>query len=750
MKKGLWLLLLIISCMFMGALGSNPQRVYEIVIGYSTSDTDGNAYIDHDGNILTEGKITTAASTTSSAGFNLPHGTAPTSPVNGDMWTTNSGGYIRINGVTVGPLGTGGGGAEYLDELTDVVITSAASGELLLYNGSNWADVAMSGDVTINGSGATVIGANTVALTTDTVGDYVAVVTAGGGLISDGAPGEGTTYDISFDFTIGNTGDHTIQGHEWIPCSDGFVAEGTVADAYELYFLFDNPTGSDKTVTVPAITGTLITTGDTGTVTGTMIADGTVARADTSITGTPNGSQYLRDDWTWQSIPSGGDNTYVNTVASTDFDITTGNGISVTLDTAPSPDTATLALGNLTANWNQTGAFDVVLNNASAEIKILESVGNTYYGTLDVTDLDANRTYTLPNVSGTVITTGDTATVTDTVAANDLTINSSALISSTAAGTNSFGSNTGATNTYIKLNAAANKEVGIELDAAGTAEWYVYTPASSSDLRFSNGATNVVSINSAGDLSLLTANSELKILESTGATYYGVLDVADLDAERTYTLPNVSGTVVTTGDTASVTGTMITNDTVALTTDTSGNYVASVANGNGITGGSAGSEGAALTLAADVDMLATYDTQTGNVGTGEDTLYTYTIPAGKLATDKDSICFKATFLVGVGTENKRFKIYFGGSGGTAIYDSGTVAAAALTVLFVEGVIIRDSATTQTAFVWATTNNVGFADANFTLPTQTLSGTVDLLFTGTATTNDACQIRLAQISWKRGS
>lgn len=44
------------------------------------------------------------ASTTGAASINLPHGTAPSSPVNGDIWTTTSGLYVRINGVTVGPL----------------------------------------------------------------------------------------------------------------------------------------------------------------------------------------------------------------------------------------------------------------------------------------------------------------------------------------------------------------------------------------------------------------------------------------------------------------------------------------------------------------------------------------------------------------------------------------------------------------------------------------------------------------------
>jgi hypothetical protein len=50
------------------------------------------------------GKATIAASSTGRANFNLPHGTAPTSPTNGDIWTTNTGLYLRINGSTVGPV----------------------------------------------------------------------------------------------------------------------------------------------------------------------------------------------------------------------------------------------------------------------------------------------------------------------------------------------------------------------------------------------------------------------------------------------------------------------------------------------------------------------------------------------------------------------------------------------------------------------------------------------------------------------
>ena len=69
------------------------------------------------------------------------------------------------------------------------------------------------------------------------------------------------------------------------------------------------------------------------------------------------------------------------------------------------------------------------------------------------------------------------------------------------------------------------------------------------------------------------------------------------------------GSLATSG-TGTITATDVNcTDCVALTTETTGNYVANVANGTGITGGSAGSEGAALTLAIDTAASLTW---TGN------------------------------------------------------------------------------------------------------------------------------------------
>ncbi|WP_146214384.1 glycine-rich domain-containing protein [Rhizobium sp. 11515TR] len=53
------------------------------------------------------GPLTTSASTTSGAGFVIPQGLVPTSPINGSIWLTPSGLYYQANGITFGPIGAG-------------------------------------------------------------------------------------------------------------------------------------------------------------------------------------------------------------------------------------------------------------------------------------------------------------------------------------------------------------------------------------------------------------------------------------------------------------------------------------------------------------------------------------------------------------------------------------------------------------------------------------------------------------------
>ena len=61
--------------------------------------------------------------------------------------------------------------------------------------------------------------------------------------------------------------------------SSAIVFEGATADAYETTVTVTDPT-ADRTITIPNVIGSVVTTGDSNTVTGTMIAADTVAEAN--------------------------------------------------------------------------------------------------------------------------------------------------------------------------------------------------------------------------------------------------------------------------------------------------------------------------------------------------------------------------------------------------------------------------------------------------------------------------------------
>lgn len=76
--------------------GNGAGGVTDLVLRYAGADV-----LRFVGDLGTfTGRVVTSASTATRAGLNLPHGTAPSSPVNGDLWTTTTGLFARINGAT--------------------------------------------------------------------------------------------------------------------------------------------------------------------------------------------------------------------------------------------------------------------------------------------------------------------------------------------------------------------------------------------------------------------------------------------------------------------------------------------------------------------------------------------------------------------------------------------------------------------------------------------------------------------------
>ncbi len=65
------------------------------VLGYTPLNSEGGTMT---------GRLVTYGSQVSGSGFRLSPGVAPSSPVDGDMWTTTSGLFVRVGGVTQGPI----------------------------------------------------------------------------------------------------------------------------------------------------------------------------------------------------------------------------------------------------------------------------------------------------------------------------------------------------------------------------------------------------------------------------------------------------------------------------------------------------------------------------------------------------------------------------------------------------------------------------------------------------------------------
>jgi hypothetical protein len=119
-------------------------------------------------------------------------------------------------------------------------------------------------------------------------------VTAGTGLSGGGTAG---TITLSVDTAVVATTNNTLTMSNktlTTPVVTGLtlndssiIFEGSSADDHETTLTVTNPT-ADRTITIPNITGTLITTGDTGTVTNTMLVNSgiTINGSSVSLGGT--------------------------------------------------------------------------------------------------------------------------------------------------------------------------------------------------------------------------------------------------------------------------------------------------------------------------------------------------------------------------------------------------------------------------------------------------------------------------------
>jgi hypothetical protein len=198
------------------------------------------------------------------------------------------------------------------------------------------------------------------------------------------------------------------------------VFEGTTANDFETTLQITDPT-ADRTITFPDVTGTVITNADSGTVTSTMIQNGTIVNEDISA------SAEIA-----QSKISGLTTDLGNKASSSDLTTHTGATEAHGATGAVVGTTNTQTLTNKTL----TGPVVSGLTLSDGSFVVEGATANEFETTVQFTDPTADRTITIPNVTGTVVTTGDTGSVTNTMLAgsiaNDKLSNSAITINGTS------------------------------------------------------------------------------------------------------------------------------------------------------------------------------------------------------------------------------------------------------------------------------------------------------------------------------
>ncbi len=131
------------------------------------------------------------------------------------------------------------------------------------------------------------------------------------------------------------------------------------------------------------------------------------------------------------------------------------------------------------------------------------------------------------------------------------------------------------------------------------------------------------------------------------------------------------------------------------------------------------------------DVLFDHFADVGNVGTGEDDLYSDTVTANKLSVDGQKITAQyAGIFVSSATATRRLRTYFGG---TLIYDSSALSLSTSADWDMSVMIIRESSTVVRCSVKVNTTTA--SSAPYTTYTRvtglTLSGTNVLKITGEA-------------------
>ena len=265
------------------------------------------------------------------------------------------------------------------------------------------ADGAAGSVLKTNGSGDLSFG--DVALGTNTSGDYVASLVAGTGVTLSNNSGETATPTIAIGQSVSASATPTFAG---LTLNGNITFEGATADDYETIIAITDPT-SDRVIVFPDLTGTVVTTGDTGSITSLMIADGTIVNGDINASAAIAHSKLANT--TAGQILLGTTTTGVVTATTISGDITI-DGAGVASIAANSVALGTDTTGNYMSDLTQGTGVTITHTpgeGSNATIAIGQAVGTS-----------ASVTFANLTVSGDLTVSGTTTSInTETLTVDD-------------------------------------------------------------------------------------------------------------------------------------------------------------------------------------------------------------------------------------------------------------------------------------------------------------------------------------------
>lgn len=273
----------------------------------------------------------------------------------------------------------------------------------------------------------------------------------------------------------------TVTGELLIGTAGSLAFEGTTANASETFLTVVDPT-ADRTITFPDISGTVVTSGDTGTVTSTMILDGTILNVDINASAAIAGSKIQ-----------------AATTSNAGAVQLTDSTSSTSTTTAATPNSVKSAYDLANAALPKSGGAltgDVTLN-AQSDLRFADSDSSNWVAFQAPGTVGTNVTWTLPGTDGTngqVLSTNGTGTLSWATSSAPVT---------------SVGGQTGAVTyaTSWAVGTGATAATNTDLDVAGTyAQTVVAVSALDIDCSTGNYFTKTINGNSTFTVSSIPAS----------------------------------------------------------------------------------------------------------------------------------------------------------------------------------------------------------------------------------------------------